>query len=63
MFDSFQIISNDTNTSNDTNNSEIVYPELVPSQCQGLIPKLDARLVNGEINTQQYDVIKQKIGC
>jgi hypothetical protein len=57
MFDSFQI------TSIGTNNSGNVSPKPVPGQCQGLLAKLDARLVNGEINTQQYDIIKQKIGC
>ena len=30
----------------------------VVGKCQGLLAKLDARLVNGEINTKQYDIIK-----
>jgi PsbP-like protein len=57
MFDSFQI------TSNGINNSGNVSPKPVLDQCQNLKAKLDTRLVNGEINTQQYDAIKQKIGC
>ncbi|HKG88165.1 MAG TPA: PsbP-related protein [Nitrososphaeraceae archaeon] len=57
MFDSFQL------TSIGTNDSISVPTGAAPSQCQDLIAKLNARLVAGEINTQQYDEIRQKIGC
>ena len=57
MLDSFQITS--INTDNST--SEPIKP--APSQCQDLLAKLNARLVSGEINAQQYDEIRHKIGC
>lgn len=57
MFDSFQL------TSIGTNDSISMPTGAAPSQCQDLLAKLNARLVAGEINTQQYDEIRQKIGC
>jgi hypothetical protein len=57
MFDSFQIMSNITN------NSHTESSPKDPNQCQGLLTKLNTRLVNGEITTQQYDTIKKKIEC
>jgi hypothetical protein len=53
MFDSFQI------GSLGTNNSAVISS----TQCTDLVGKLNSRLVNGEIASQQYDEIRKKIGC
>jgi hypothetical protein len=57
MFDSFQI------TSRGTNNSTVVSSNATHNPCQDLLGKLNSRLVNGEITSQQYDEIRKKIGC
>jgi len=53
IFDSFQI------GSLGTKNSTVISS----AQCTDLIGKLNSRLVNGEIVSQQYDEIRKKIGC
>jgi hypothetical protein len=51
MFESFQITS------------AVVSSNVTHSQCENLLGKLNSRLVNGEITSQQYDEIRKKIGC
>ena len=51
MFESFQITS------------AVASPNATHSQCEYLLAKLNSRLVNGEITSQQYEEIRKKIGC